>query len=47
MFEDHEEKVGEFPNLCNLLESTKVTHRKVSIICSQLKYAVAPFVPFR
>ena len=36
MFEDHEEKVGKFPYLCSLLESTKVTERKVSI-CSQLK----------
>ena len=46
MFEDHEEKVGEFPYLCSLLESARVTHRKVSI-WSQLKYAVAPFVLFR
>ena len=46
MFEDHGEKVGEFPDLCSLLESAKVTDRKVSI-CSQLKYAVAPFILFR
>ncbi|CAH3032263.1 unnamed protein product [Porites lobata] len=28
MFEDHGEKVGEFPDLCSLLESAKVTDRK-------------------
>lgn len=28
MFEDHDEKVGEFPYLCSLLESARVTHRK-------------------